>query len=1091
MAASLRPADFFVIRTPLLPLEELTNWSDFLATTAAIELNDPIELRRAWDADRAVLRERLKRIFSEPTVNGALFVASSSLWSAFGHWVAGQLDKKGQRIEHALTRYFQRMAARCTPFGLFAGCSLGRVTQGVRSTRIAFEGRHSYSAAVRLDFDYLFALTERFRTDVSLRQILEYRPTPTLRQVGARWHYLETRVAGALRSNHLVRLDHDDNLDAALKAARSGTRREEVARAVTALPGNRDITLEEALNYVDELINNGVLISSLYPIVTGDSVLADLIQQLERLGVAESAILERINEDLSTLQRRALGAIRDGLQAVEQSMAALPNISSEVRFQVDMTKGVSVADLSDGLARTLTKGVEVLCLLDDFGESEDLSTFRDAFVKRYERAWVPLIEVLDEEAGIGFGVSGTDSAALAVGLSLGRRQAVPSQLKPFQEMLLARLLEAVRDRRIEVEIPSDQLAGASRGLAELPTSFSLQCSIIAKTVRDFDDGTYEVHLKALAGPSGGRLLGRFCHTSTDLKEAVRRHLQEEESTDSDSVFAEIVFLPEGRLGNILCRPVLRSHEIVCLGRSGAPADRQLTADDLLVTVEANGEIVLYSKSLQKRIVPRLTSAHGFMNPKMPPLYRFLCGLQNQRVRLRGFSWGALDALDYLPRVRSGRYILSLAQWRLTEAEVKTVNGESEFDAFLALQTIRRARSIPRWVSFVQADNVLPVDFDNALSVAAFLQLVKPGSRPVLKEMYPPPSPSWVEGPEGTFAHEIVLPMIRRSERTSERPVNVDAAQSTVPQFNCVPTRQRVVAPGDDWLFVKLYGGPVGLDEFAATQLPELVSTLRSGGELKNWFFIRYRDPNTHLRMRFAGSPAWLMNHVLASVLAACRRAVDDQIAWSYGLDSYQREIERYGGRDAIGLIEAIFCADSEATIRILPNLTSDEGANVRWRIALKGLDELLSDFSLDISAKHQIATRWKAQLQEELGANATTRRQLAERFRSNRSAILSLNKQVDSGKLSVVADALRVRSAAIRESASALANLGTLGKLTVPLTELLGSLAHMHVNRMMRSISRADEMVLYDFLSCLYQSEVGRLRAADKSHATTRAAFDL
>ena len=61
----------------------------------------------------------------------------------------------------------------------------------------------------------------------------------------------------------------------------------------------------------------------------------------------------------------------------------------------------------------------------------------------------------------------------------------------------------------------------------------------------------------------------------DLIRRVREHLRGEEAHKPDVAFAEIVHLPEGRLGNVILRPVLRGHEIPFLGRSGAPPESQL------------------------------------------------------------------------------------------------------------------------------------------------------------------------------------------------------------------------------------------------------------------------------------------------------------------------------------------------------------------------------------------------------------------------------------------------------------------------------------------------------------------------------------
>ena len=44
-------------------------------------------------------------------------------------------------------------------------------------------------------------------------------------------------------------------------------------------------------------------------------------------------------------------------------------------------------------------------------------------------------------------------------------------------------------------------------------------------------------------------------------------------------------------------------------------------------------------------------------------------------------------------------------------------------------------------------------------------------------------------------------------------------------------------------------------------------------------------------------------------------------------------------------------------------------------------------------------------------------------------------------------------------------------QLTLPLPELAVSYLHMHANRLLRSAHRAQELVLYDFLARLYQSQ--------------------
>ena len=159
-------------------------------------------------------------------------------------------------------------------------------------------------------------------------------------------------------------------------------------------------------------------------------------------------------------------------------------------------------------------------------------------------------------------------------------------------------------------------------------------------------------LHDVGGPSGANLLGRFCHGDPDLHANVAEHLREEEALDPDALFAEVVHLPEGRLGNVLLRPLLRRGEIPYLGRSGSPADQQIPVTDLTLRL-VDDRFVLRSRRLGRRIVPRLTTAHNFRGRALN-IYRLL-GLLQSEGRLPGctWDWGALAALPFLPRVTCG------------------------------------------------------------------------------------------------------------------------------------------------------------------------------------------------------------------------------------------------------------------------------------------------------------------------------------------------------------------------------------------------------------------------------------------------------
>jgi hypothetical protein len=112
-----------------------------------------------------------------------------------------------------------------------------------------------------------------------------------------------------------------------------------------------------------------------------------------------------------------------------------------------------------------------------------------------------------------------------------------------------------------------------------------------------------------------------------------------------------------------------------------PAERQIPVTDLLVSVVGE-EIVLRSPRLGRRVIPRLTSAHNY-HPSQG-IYRFLGALQAHGAAGElGWDWGPLGEAPFLPRVVTGRLVLSRARWNLGREELRALgerHGQHRFRA---------------------------------------------------------------------------------------------------------------------------------------------------------------------------------------------------------------------------------------------------------------------------------------------------------------------------------------------------------------------------------------------------------------------------
>ena len=95
--------------------------------------------------------------------------------------------------------------------------------------------------------------------------------------------------------------------------------------------------------------------------------------------------------------------------------------------------------------------------------------------------------------------------------------------------------------------------------------------------------------------------------------------------------------------------------------------------------------------------------------------------------------------------------------------------------------------------------------------------------------------------------------------------------------------------------------------------------------------------------------------------------LSDGTVWKVSTDTYDREVERYGGDAGIELAEQIHAADSDAVLEVLGLLDGDFGEaapETRWKLCLYATDRLLARWELTSSRVKRLAAEQPAPLRE-------------------------------------------------------------------------------------------------------------------------------
>ena len=281
--------------------------------------------------------------------------------------------------------------------------------------------------------------------------------------------------------------------------------------------------------------------------------------------------------------------------------------------------------------------------------------------------------------------------------------------------------------------------------------------------------------------------------------------------------------------------------------------------------------------------------------------------------------------------------------------------------------------------------------------------------------------------------------------------------------------KRIYIPGSEWVYFKVYTGAKTADSILKNEMYGYVCEMMNNKIIDKWFFVRYYDPDFHIRLRLHLNEKQNFKNIFIRFFEIFNPMIDNGLVWNIQCDTYKREMERYG-ENTIDLIENLFFMDSEFILSLLHQLNKENPEQHRWKLALVLIDSILLAFSFDLSKKKELLKTMAEGYKKEFGfTHHQAKKQLDEKYRANRKEIE--NAMLWENEFSTTANIIKTRMQSIRPVAEKIKEMNQSEEIQVPLNNLLTSLIHMNMNRWFRSKNKLYELVVYDFLSRYYTSE--------------------
>ena len=1059
-----QPHQSFVARNPLFPIDTFFNWKT--------KCNNPEEAKN-------ILLHSLKEFYQQPLASEALYIASPDLHGQLQLWLENKIvnPEKKKRTELSLIKYMIRMCTRCTPYGLFASCTAGNFSD---ATEIILTDKKSIQRHGRLDMDYVCELHSHLLKQKEICDQLLFYPNTALYRLGDQWRYVEHRFHKETgRSYHIVEVDNSIHIEKIFLAAKEGKTVAGLANAIAA----DGVSVEDAMEFIHELINNQILINELDPSVTGEEYFSVVLRKLKTLQHTEKYVekLEKVFEKFNQLKNSDGEAKKFIYTEIVQELQQLEvPLHIKTLIQVDSYRPSSCT-INKKLEDELLKGISLLQLLtSDNSIKDSFADFKTAFINRYEGQWVPLAEVLDTESGIGYGrfaTSGMEESPLIDKLPIGKGIASNSEQRHTDTESFKWQLyhQAISEHKTEVTIDDsliEKLSAKEHSVAGLPDSISIMIKINASSPEDVDEGNYTIAMQPPTGPSGGNLLGRFCHLHPDIEKLTRSLLEVEEAHRPDAIFAEIVHLSESRIGNILMRPLLRQYEIPYLCGTTLAKRFQIPVSDLLLGIETN-KVVLRSKRLNKEIIPRLTTAHNFSLTTLP-VYQFLCDLQFQKIRSIGWQWGVLDSQSFLPRVSYGKFILSKARWTLTKDEMKTLDQKNDEIFIQQFTNLRKKKNLPGYVLLSQGDNELLLHLENIFCLKLLLAEVNKSETVILTESLDTPGTCWIKSPDGHHAGEFIFTFSRKNTAPVNNPV-------TLAEREKEKSIERFFPVSSEWLYAKIYCGTKTAEKILVDVLKPFTEELLSKKIIDKFFFLRYHDTGQHIRIRFhKAGRADFWKKIIHRLQELLQPYMSSHQVYNLQFETYQREVERYGF-DTMHLSEEIFFHQSVAVLNFISMLDGDEGEQYRWQVALKAIDLFLDGFHYTIEQKRDLVKMLDKNFAGEFNIKTAEQKKISERFSTHKQMVQLVMSDAwkENEDLKRAIPVFQIDNDSYIKCVEDIINAPSVHQDIQQLNRLMPGYLHMLINRIFVSNQRKTELVIYDYLFRYYESKIAREKKAN------------
>lgn len=419
----------------------------------------------------------------------------------------------------------------------------------------------------------------------------------------------------------------------------------------------------------------------------------------------------------------------------------------------------------------------------------------------------------------------------------------------------------------------------------------------------------------------------------------------------------------------------------------------------------------------------------------PNAIRFLydVSLEGKKIWFN-FPWDTIyNDYPFIPKIEYKNFVISPQKWVLN----KIINKKRKLDFREFRYHFEKFISdynVPKYVYLTFADNRILINTTNEFCIRILHHEYNNRLGNIILCSFEEANYNIVNDlAEEEYICELVIPLVKIKKENNEVYLKNKKSNSV---SSIAETRLKL--PFEDWMYLKLYGINSSAEDLIAFHISEYSRDKLTKGEIEKYFFMRYADPEPHIRLRFNSTEKKLLN-MYPDIKKWLRSLIEKGLLSHFTIDTYEKEIERYGGTKLINYAETLFCFDSIVVEDIL-RLKRLKSINFSDEvIGMISIIHYMEQFGLDFESQLHF-------LQQQVNKS-----DYRDDFKQNRSYYMNVCntdnnweglRGTDEGEL--LLNILNQRNTIIKDYVSEISKgLETSSELSI-----LDSVIHLHCNRL-------------------------------------------